>query len=210
MVRLPEWVVIGPASKEGNPWPHAVQQASVAEGKWVYESVTREWSPYRAPVQCLSKADYELFTSAAVASGYLRDVLPYDEGAIEWKHVDESIDTYGESLFYWYYLSSTDVEGLSLDARFCHLLRAGVDDAYVVLLMSLLTNVRRISLPFLPDTTHALPWARALQRYSDLREFTVIPESHYENGFFQCHSGLTSWHCHLSPHSQALAAQVDG
>jgi hypothetical protein len=138
-----------------------------------------QWDPNKVPGQDLSSEDYALFTRAAVATGLLEDVLPYEGGAVEFRSVEKSYDCYRVPLYYWYYFSAVDLESLAVDEKFCHLLQAGVDDAYIVLLLSLLTNLRRLSLRCVQEMRNSLPWARALQRYSKLREFTAIPESLY-------------------------------
>lgn len=179
ILRLPEWETIESGNEENEFWPDPVKQAAISEGKRLYYSTTWGWDPSKVPGQCLSQGDYELFTSAAVASGCLRDVLPYEKGAVKLKDVEKSYDVYRTTLFYWYYFSTVGLESLPFDEKFCHLLRAGVDEAYMVLLLSLLSNLRCLSLTCVPISRSALPWANALQRHSKLREFTAMPESYF-------------------------------
>ncbi|KAF2448721.1 hypothetical protein P171DRAFT_518197 [Karstenula rhodostoma CBS 690.94] len=182
-LQLPRWEIIDPPNEENRFEPDDVQKLAITEEKRLYHSMTLGWDPNKVPGQYLNSEDYELFTSAAAVAGFIRDVVPYEKGAVELKGVEKSYDVYGTTLYYWYYFSTADLETLPLDEKFCHLLRAGVDDAYMVLLLSLLTNLRRLTLTRVPRLDNALPWARALQRYFRFREFTAIPEPFYDKEY---------------------------
>jgi hypothetical protein len=102
--------------------------------------MTLEWDPNKVPGQALSLEDYELFTSAAMTTSLLKGVLPYKRGAMELINMEKSYDCYHVPLCYWFYFSAADLESLPVDEKFCHLLKARVDDAYVVLLLGLLNH----------------------------------------------------------------------
>ncbi|ORX95597.1 hypothetical protein BCR34DRAFT_669412 [Clohesyomyces aquaticus] len=146
--------------------------------------MTHEWNPNKVPGHDLSLEDYELFTSAAEATSLVRHVVPYGKGgAMEFRGVENDRDACHTPLYYWCCFSTADLESLPFDEKFCYLLRAEIDDAYILLLASLLKNLRRISLRGVSISPNGLPWTSALQRYSRLREFTIIPEGYYEHGF---------------------------
>lgn len=75
---------------------------------------------------------------------------------------------------------------LSYDKRFCYLLRAGVEDALVVLLLALLDNIRDLSVRRISWSLHNLPWkakftviGRFLAHSYDpwlLKQFEQIPD----------------------------------
>jgi hypothetical protein len=64
------------------------------------------------------------------------------------------------------------INDVSYDRKFCQLLRAGVDDAQVVLLLALLPNVREVFVRGGPYDVNALAW-RASHNFESLRDLTV-------------------------------------
>ncbi|KAJ4356373.1 uncharacterized protein N0V89_004406 [Didymosphaeria variabile] len=140
-LRLPEWEILDAQNEENRFEPEAVQEEAMSEGKKLYHSMTVEWDPNRKPGQDLNQYDYELLTGAAAATGLVKNTVPYANGGVlELRSVEKSYDCYHSTLYYWYYFATTELESLPLDDKICHLLRAGVDDAYIMTLEELLLN----------------------------------------------------------------------
>lgn len=61
---------------------------------------------------------------------------------------------------------------VSYDTKFCQLLRAGVEDAQVVLLLAMLPNLQEVFLRGGPHDVKSLEW-RASHKFASLRKLTV-------------------------------------
>jgi hypothetical protein len=64
------------------------------------------------------------------------------------------------------------INEVSYDRKFCQILRAGIEDAQVVLLLALLPNIREIFMRGGPDDLNTLTW-RASHNFESLRDLTV-------------------------------------
>jgi hypothetical protein len=127
--------------------------------------------------QELSEQDYHLLTQAAQESGVISTIDAY-EPTSRLIDVAETLSPANEDIneFYpWYEHFFDDKLGfdeVSYDCKFCQLLRAGVEDAQVVLLFALLHNIRYILLQGGPLDVNSLEW-RAKHKFASLREITV-------------------------------------
>ncbi|KAF3044477.1 hypothetical protein E8E11_000738 [Didymella keratinophila] len=125
-----------------------------------------------------TKEEYEMYTAAAKAAGLIIEVVPY--GATS--HIvdmarrmrRENMDSEKQ----WYDLlfgDETSFSKIPYDKRFCLILRAGLDDALVVLMVAMLPNVSEIYLDSTPADAIALPWKSSRYHFSNLRRLTAAP-----------------------------------
>lgn len=61
---------------------------------------------------------------------------------------------------------------IGYDRKFCQLLRAGIEDPLVVLLLALVPNIKTIILHGVPVDANILEW-RASHEFSGLKQFTA-------------------------------------
>ena len=131
-------------------------------------------------VRCLecTREEYEYFAQAAVTTKIITNALPYGDaskhGMNLWRRLDNHHDFQG-------YFNEEDIEYLveamlnigdtPFDEQFCTLLRLGLDDPFVVLLMGLASNLRELNVR---DTAYwSLPW-RVDHPFRSLRKLTVV------------------------------------
>ena len=116
-----------------------------------------------------SEEEYHMLTRAAIAAGIIVEIFPYElESSIVRKAtLMLSFDAAATlpNLFYTYLLDdAVPMENLPYDRRFCQLLRAGIDDAYAMLLFAILPNVHDIFLRGACRDQTALDWPKTKHR----------------------------------------------
>jgi hypothetical protein len=131
--------------------------------------------------------EYRRFTAAAMEAGVIEIILPYETEHNIWSNLmgiakEAEIGGIGV-LRKWYqhiYDQSVSINDVPYDTQFCKLLRAGLDEAYVALLMALLPNIRELDLYGTPYHSCSLKW-RAAHGFRSLKTFIASAE-HYEQG----------------------------
>jgi hypothetical protein len=123
-----------------------------------------------------SKEEYEMYTAAAKAAGLIAEVVPYSKTSqiVEAARPMRPHDLDPEKR--WYDLlfgDETSFSSISYDKRFCHILRAGIDDPLVVLIVAMLPNVSEIRLDGAPADVTALSWQTPNHRFTKLRRLTA-------------------------------------
>lgn len=137
----------------------------------------------------LSEKDYHLCAQAARAAGVICDIDPYETKSRLIDVAEHRSRKFERIPRPWYKHLFDD--GVSFwktpyDRKFCQLLRAGVEDAQVVLLLALLPKLQVIVLRSGPYDSTALEW-RAGHQFASLRELTVCAPrrfSRWHLGFF--------------------------
>ena len=123
-----------------------------------------------------SETEYQLIAQAAKRIGVVASIFPYEACSVV---VEQGrgmavgyIELDRDSAWYEHIfdpeLSITDIP---YDQKFCQLLRAGVQDAHVVLLVALLHNVREMYIHGAPHDLNTLPWKTPLHNFQALRRF---------------------------------------
>lgn len=123
-----------------------------------------------------TKEEYEMYTAAARAAGLIAEVVPYSTtsrivDAVRSMRLDDL-----DPKVHWYDLlfnDETSLKSVSYDKRFCHILRAGIDDPLVVLIVAMLPNVSEIRVDGAPADNTALTWQTPSHRFSKLRRLTA-------------------------------------
>lgn len=122
-----------------------------------------------------TEAEYLMITEAAKMAGVITDVFPFEQES-HIVNVAKPMKSRGlDSLEPWYtYVFDRDIafSQLPYDRKFCQILRAGLEDSLVVLIVALLPNVREILLRDVPCDTTTLTW-RAKHGFSQLRQLTA-------------------------------------
>lgn len=124
-----------------------------------------------------SREDYEMGTQAAKSAGVIETVDPYDPACRLLDLYEARIDAHDSMNkdIPWYEHMVDDHltwEETPYDRKFCQLLRAGIEDAQVVLLLAQLPNIQEIFLRGGPHLLQVLPW-RASHKFQTLRTLTV-------------------------------------
>ncbi|KAH8724892.1 hypothetical protein GQ44DRAFT_707980 [Phaeosphaeriaceae sp. PMI808] len=125
-----------------------------------------------------SKDEYNILTVAAKAAGVINDIFPYEEESCVLKKVAPMLSTdavaAAPNLFYTYIFDDVlPMDRIPHDRKFCQLLRAGVDDAYAMLLFALLPNVNDIFLRGACGHQSTLDWPNTKHGFKALRRLRV-------------------------------------
>lgn len=141
----------------------------------------RESSPL---VECTA-ADYEWLTQAALASGTITKALRYERrSSILQKLISSS---YFKGWSDHLYDGKKHTRDVPYDTRFCKLLRTGIEEPIVVLLLALLPNLRRLNLLGAPHEPYSLEF-RSSHAFKALTHFATCAtwefETPYPLGFF--------------------------
>lgn len=136
----------------------AVQRVDI--GKW--RTFANPDFPHR-PLYEPDHDDYQMFTQAALAAGIIETSVPLPlagefESKLPWC---ETV------------VSEEPLADIPYDTRFCHLLSKGFEDPYIVLFVSLLSNVREIIFRDLVPSGDALPWHLPIHGFAKLRKIRV-------------------------------------
>jgi hypothetical protein len=121
--------------------------------------------------------EYQRLCEAAVDAGVIGDILPF-KSTSSVREVVSSFDPndtdprWGyDSEPDWYthiYDGKTRIEDIPYDTQFCELLNFGLDEAFVVLLLAILPDVREIDIWGVPNHRYSLQW-RAKHRFQALK-----------------------------------------
>jgi hypothetical protein len=123
----------------------------------------------------LTQADYLLLIQAARAAKVITEMVSYEQCSCNimaterWKPIKTGSMGYVSTRAFAPQLRRS---GPSYDRTFCQMLRAGVEDPLVVLLIALLPNVREIFLYGVPGDINALVW-RPQHGFTALRRVTA-------------------------------------
>ncbi|KAF9694675.1 hypothetical protein EKO04_007551 [Ascochyta lentis] len=120
--------------------------------------------------------EYNRLIEAAKATGIIEEVFPYEaESTVISKSKPMlSADVPDGSIWFTHVFDNNIAsDDIPQDRKFCQLLRAGIDDAYVVLLLSLLPNVREVFLRGVGSDQTALGLPRPYHRYEALRTLKI-------------------------------------
>lgn len=101
-----------------------------------------EFNKYR-PKEPL-RDEYELYTAAAKAAGIITEIIPYPSKSLIIEKVAPMEAHELDPDMLWHDLIFDDeisFNSLPYDQRFCHTLRAGIEDPLVVLMVAMLPNV---------------------------------------------------------------------
>jgi hypothetical protein len=130
------------------------------------------------------EADYEMFTNVAKTAGLIDTILPYEptsslvERALSLRALPTS------NLPEWHkriYDPDADIDDVSYDQKFCQLLRAGLEDPLVAILLAILPDVQKIVLHLAPEDNMKLPWKNPPHRFQALRKLFTRSDSEYNN-----------------------------
>ncbi|KAL1596980.1 hypothetical protein SLS60_008562 [Paraconiothyrium brasiliense] len=127
-----------------------------------------EFDYARAPEP--NEEDYLLYCRAARAAGVITGIAPYETNS---RIVDQARPKLSSSPVpdpVWY---THIIKGMSYDQRFCSMLRAGLEDPVIVLMVALLPNVREMVVRGGPTDRLALEWRAPTHRFAKLRRLTV-------------------------------------
>jgi hypothetical protein len=123
----------------------------------------------------LIQADYLLLTQAARAAKVITEIVSYEQCGCNimttesWKLIKTGSPGDASTRALAPQLRRSDT---SYDRMFCQMLRAGIEDPLVVLLIALLPNVREIFLSGVPGDINALVW-RPQHGFAALRRVTA-------------------------------------
>lgn len=126
-----------------------------------------------------SMEEYMLYTTAACDAGIISEVLPYEAKSrivekvrpLERNNLDPDMPWYD-----FMFDDGTTLRDLSFDRRFCHILRAGLEDPLVILVISALPNVSEILMRAVSSDTNALEWPTPKHQFSKLRRITALTD----------------------------------
>jgi hypothetical protein len=123
--------------------------------------------------------EYERLTQAVVNAGVITHVLPFEPErsiGIDFRNFGkQSIPVaYGDEVSYAnvYDNRQSSLHNLPFDTQFCKLLRYGLEESYIILLMALLPNIQDLKLWSAPYHPHSLRW-RTTHGFKNLKWFTV-------------------------------------
>lgn len=132
---------------------------------------------YRAEAGFPSPKDSAFFTEAAQNTGIIQKVWPYepssplvDKSKAAHNHGIRGVENEWDP---YIFRSMVTINTVPYDQRFCLLLRAGLEDPYVTLMMALLPNVRELIVHAAPSDVHALPWQIPKHGFKQLRHFVA-------------------------------------
>lgn len=125
-----------------------------------------------------SELEYTLVTSAAKALGIIDYITPYEPESSLVNKADTLLKAGDEHLpqpwFKHIFDSNVVTSQVPYTQRFCMLLRAGIEDPYIALLIHMLPNVREILMHGAPDDLNALPWTLPRHKFDSLRKFSAL------------------------------------
>ncbi|KAF1961705.1 hypothetical protein CC80DRAFT_531548 [Byssothecium circinans] len=111
--------------------------------------------------------DYYFIARAAQAAGVIKCITPFSKKNIIAETVNNS------PVLHWD-LFHDGSNPIPYDEKFCLLLRAGVEDAYVVLLMAILPNLREVFFNGMPYQETALRWRFPVEGGRKLRRLSAL------------------------------------
>jgi hypothetical protein len=123
-----------------------------------------------------SEAEYQLLAQAAKQAGVVASIFPYERHsvvAVRARAIAVGYIEFDEDSAWYEYIFDPEISiaDIPYDQKFCQLLRAGIQDAHVVLLVALLPNVREMYLHGAPHDLNTLPWRAPLHNFHALRRF---------------------------------------
>ncbi|KAH7069086.1 hypothetical protein BKA63DRAFT_520612 [Paraphoma chrysanthemicola] len=121
-----------------------------------------------------TEEEYALLVKAAINAGAITSSFSYEQESSIIKNVKSMLSSDAEATFpnsfYTYLFDDTTPMGeIPYSQRFCQLLRAGIDDAYAMLLFSILPNVDDIFLRGAMSDPTALEWPTPKHGFKALR-----------------------------------------
>jgi hypothetical protein len=122
-----------------------------------------------------SEIEYDTITQAAKSVGIISSIFPFEQSSSIVRKIWNQVLNGLSSDRVWYeYIYDADIriEDVPYDQKFCQLLRSGVEDPYVVLMLALLPNIREIFLHAAPADWNTLPW-RVPHNFDALRHFSA-------------------------------------
>jgi hypothetical protein len=114
---------------------------------------------FRGPVP--TEAEYLSLTAAARDQGVITEIHPYEHSSYLIEVARQSNSTGFEPPEQWYthaFDRELTFSELSYDRKFCQMLRAGLNDPLVVLLVALLPNLKETIPREIPSDIHMLHW----------------------------------------------------
>ncbi|KAJ4346708.1 uncharacterized protein N0V89_010640 [Didymosphaeria variabile] len=114
--------------------------------------------------------DYLLYCRAAQAAGVIAEISPYETKSCIVEQARPMLSSQVPDDEPWY---THIIDGMSYDQKFCSMLRAGLEDPVIVLMVALLPNVREMLVRGGPTDRVALEWRAPTHRFSKLRRLTV-------------------------------------
>ncbi|KAJ8116443.1 hypothetical protein OPT61_g2140 [Boeremia exigua] len=92
--------------------------------------------------------EYALLTAAGMTAGIIKEALPYDPESDIIQKVRSMLPEDAPRGSPWFnnIFGDDAVQNMPFDQKFCELLRAGIEDAYVALLLALLQNLKTLFL----------------------------------------------------------------
>jgi hypothetical protein len=122
-----------------------------------------------------SEIEYDSITQAAKSVGIINSIFPFESNSSIVRNMWNRVLHGSSSDRVWYediYDVDISIEDVPYDQKFCQLLRAGIEDPYVILMLSLLPNVREIFLHAAPEDWNTLPW-RVPHKFEALRQLSA-------------------------------------
>jgi len=130
--------------------------------------------------QC-TELQYMTLTQAAIASGVIETAAPFEPESsllqtmwIQQQMFDEDDREGWQDYFYD---QDVHIENVPYEAKFCKLLRTGIDEPLVILLLALLPNLRYLDLYGTPHVAHSLEWRNA-HAFRSLERLTACATDH--------------------------------
>jgi hypothetical protein len=109
-------------------------------------------------------AQYKILTQAAIAAGVIKSASPFERKSSLLRTLPLLQQLFQEDDEGWYdyfYDKDVHIEDVPYDTKFCKLLRTGIDEPFVILLLALLPNLRVLDLYGTPHIAHSLEWRNA-------------------------------------------------
>ncbi|KAF2819160.1 hypothetical protein CC86DRAFT_472308 [Ophiobolus disseminans] len=117
-------------------------------------------------IECTT-VEYKVFTDAAVTAGVITTILPFELNSSVLERIDDQDEWYD-----YVYDDKVRITDVPYDTKFCKLLRAGTEEPLVILLLSLLPNLRCIDIRGTQFFSQSLEW-RNTHSFRALTHFTV-------------------------------------
>jgi hypothetical protein len=136
--------------------------------------------------QC-TEHEYKLLTEAALSAGVITTILPYEPVSSILRNLELGLAMErGDRWYEFLYNNYVHIDYVIYDAQFCKLLRIGIDEPLVILLLALLHNLRSLDIYGTPHFLHSLEWRNA-HGFKSLEHFTACAtdnQMEWPLGFF--------------------------
>lgn len=132
--------------------------------------------------QALSSDDYHLLAEASRTTGVIDEIDPYEQTS-RLTEIMSRASTISPSWYTYLFDDHIPTGQIPYDRKFCQILRAGLEDAQMVLLLALLPHIRTIICGGGPHHAFSLDW-KAGHKFATLRELIVTHSTQWPIGFF--------------------------